>query len=236
MKAIYISFIQMIKYTKRDLMLFFAAFAPILTGLFFKFAIPFIENLLTLYLNKTQIIAPYFSLGDIFFALLTPTMFCFICAMVTLEENDEKTARYLFITPLGKIGYLVSRFGLSSFVAFLVTLILLPIFNLSHLSVGMCILLSIVGTLQGLIIALIVVTFSTNKLEGMALTKLSSLLIVASFVPYFIKHNIQYVLSFIPSFWLGKAMSKNQTKLIFVAFFIEVIWIFILTLLYRKKK
>lgn len=236
MKPIYTNFIQMLKYTKRDLMLFFAALTPIIAGLFFKFAIPFLETTLTNYLNQSQILASYYSLFDIFFALLSPTMFCFICAMVSLEESDEKTARYLFITPLGKIGYLISRFGLSSLVAFFVTLILLPIFNLSALSLLSVILLSIAGTLQGLIIALIVVTFSTNKLEGIALTKLSSILLVSSFVPYFVKHNAQYVLSFIPSFWIGKSLCEQKLAFLFVAFLLEILWILVLSLFYKKKQ
>ena len=41
------------------------------------------------YLKKEFILSPYYSLFDIFFASLTPCMFCFIAAMVILEEHDD---------------------------------------------------------------------------------------------------------------------------------------------------
>lgn len=235
MKAIRLSFFQMMGYMKRDMMLFAACIAPIFAGLLFRFAVPFIEAALTEWLHVSAIIAPYYSLIDIFFVMLSPTMFCFVSAMVSLEEADEKTAVYLFVTPLGKTGYLSARFGVPAACAFLVSSALLPVFKLTHLSPIDIILLAAGGTLQGIIISLLILTFSSNKLEGMAVTKLSTLLIFAVAIPFFIKHNIQYVISLLPSFWIGKAILENKPFYMLPAFVLSAIWICILVRRYLRK-
>ncbi len=168
MKAIRLSFFQMAAAMRRDMMLFVSCFAPILAGFFFRFAIPLIEAALTDNFHIAAIISPYYKLVDILFAMLSSTMFCFVSAMISLEERDEKTAVYLFITPLRKTGYIVARFGVPSAIAFLATIILLPVFKLTPLSPLTILLLATGGTLQGMIVALLVLTVSSNKLEGMA--------------------------------------------------------------------
>ena len=176
MKAIRLSFFQMAVAMQRDMMLFAACLMPIIAGLFFRFAIPFLEAVLTERFHISAIISPYYKLIDIIFMMLSPTMFCFISAMVCLEEVDEKTAAYLFITPLGKTGYLSARFGIPAVTAFLMTIILFPVFKLTTFSPIAILLFAAGGTLQGIIVALLVLTLSSNKLEGMAVVSVALLL------------------------------------------------------------
>ena len=221
MKAIRLSFFQMAAAMRRDMMLFVSCFAPILAGFFFRFAIPFIEAALTDSFHIAAIISPYYKLVDILFAMLSSTMFCFVSAMISLEERDEKTAVYLFITPLRKTGYIVARFGVPSAIAFLATIILLPVFKLTPLSPLTILLLAAGGTLQGMIVALLVLTISSDKLEGMALTKLST--------------DIQYVISPLPSFWIGKAILENMPLYMLPAFILSAMWICFLFKRYLRK-
>ena len=221
MKAIRLSFFQMAAAMRRDMMLFVSCFAPILAGFFFRFAIPLIESALTDSFHIAAIISPYYKLVDILFAMLSSTMFCFVSAMISLEERDEKTAVYLFITPLRKTGYIVARFGVPSAIAFLATIIMLPVFKLTPLSPLTILLLATGGTLQGMIVALLVLTISSDKLEGMALTKLST--------------DIQYVISPLPSFWIGKAILENMPLYMLPAFVLSDMWICFLFKRYLRK-
>lgn len=89
---------------------------------------------------------------------------------------------------------------LPALAAFAVTAMLLPAFHLSPLSAGAVLCLSLAGVLQGTVIALLVVTLSANKLEGMAVTKLSSLILLGAFVPCFVPAPLCFGLSFLPPF------------------------------------
>lgn len=235
MKAIRLSFFQMAVSMRRDMMLFAACLAPVFAGLFFRFAIPFLEAVLTDHFHMPEVISPYYKLIDVTFVMLSPTMFCFVSAMVSLEEADEKTAVYLFITPLGKTGYLSARFGVPAIIAFLVTVILLPVFKLTTFTPIAILYLAAGGTLQGIIVALLILTLSSNKLEGMAITKLSTLAICGAAVPFFIKDNLQYVLIPLPSFWIGKAACENLFLYMLPAFALSAIWICFLLKRYLRK-
>ena len=235
MKAIRLSFFQMLVSMRRDMMLFAACLAPILAGLFFRFGIPPLETALTDWFHVSAIISPYYGLIDIFFAMLSSVMFCFVSAMVSLEEADEKTAAYLFVTPLGRKGYLAARFCIPSAAAFLITAILLPVFKLTSLSLINMVLLAAGGTLQGIIVSLLILTLSSNKLEGMAVTKLSTLMIFGAVIPFFVKHNIKYVMSLLPSFWIGKAIFENMPFYLLPAFVLSAAWIYFLLKRYLRK-
>ncbi|MGN0715341.1 MAG: ABC transporter permease [Anaerovoracaceae bacterium] len=210
MREIRLSFFLMLKLIRKDRMLFAAGLAPLLAGIAIRYGIPLAEDWLVRLTGMSTALSPYYGLFDIFFASLTPVMFCFIAAMVMLEERDDHIDRYLFATTLGKSGYFISRIGIPALAAFAVTAILLPAFHLTDLSAGATLFLSLAGTLQGVIIALLIVTISTNKLEGMAVTKLSSLMILGAVIPYFLPSPYCFGFAFLPSFWMGKAMIDGE--------------------------
>lgn len=226
MRAIRLSFFHMAVIMRRDMMLSVSCLAPVFAGVFFKFATPYIEAVLTDGLHRTAIIAPYYGLVDILLAMLPPAMFCFVSAMVSLEEADEKTAAYLFITPLTKTGYLSARLGLPVVAAFFVTLILLPVFKLTALPSLTILLLTAGATLQGVIVALLILTISSNKLEGVAVAKLATLTVFGAAVPFFIQSNVQYAISPLPAFGIGKAILESRPVYMLPAFGLSIVWIF----------
>ena len=209
MKAIRLSFFHMLKLIRQDRMLLAAGLAPLLAGVAIRYAVPLAEGSLVRLTGAEAVLAPYYALFDLFLASLTPAMFCFIAAMVMLEERDDHIDRYLSATALGRTGYFISRIVLPALAAFAVTAILLPVFHLRPLSAGAILLLSLAGTLQGIIIGLLIVTVSSNKLEGMAVTKLSSLMMLGAVIPYFVPAPFCFGFSFLPSFWMGKAMMER---------------------------
>lgn len=235
MKAVLSSFNQMIKFIRRDRMLFAACLAPLLAGAAIRFGVPFIEVTLVRQMGNGPILYPCYGLFDVFFSMITPVMFCFAAAMVMLEERDEHTVNYLFVTRLGRIGYVVSRLCVPAFAALVITTVLLPLFHLTALSAVMILFLATVGALQGMIIALLIVTLSANKLEGMAVTKISTLTILGAMIPYVMPGSIQYIVSFLPSFWAGKAVYEKQLFYMIPAVFWAGAWISFLIKKFKVK-
>lgn len=225
MRAVWVSFIQMLAYLRRDIMLFAACLAPILAGVLFRFVLPTLEAAFIVCFHVQAVLSPYYRLIDVFFAMLSPTLLCFVSAMVVLEEADERTAGYLFVTPLRKTGYLLARFGVPAALAFLATAVLLPVFKLTVLSPMTIILFAAGGTLQGVIAALFIVTLSCNKLEGMAVAKLSALILLGAAGPFLIEDKAQAALLWLPSFWMGKAARENRALYMLPALVLSGIWI-----------
>ena len=81
MKAARVSFMQMMLFIRRDMMLFASCAAPLLAGVFFRFAVPVMERALVSWTGRTEVLAPYYGLFDLIFSMLAPIMFCFVTAM-----------------------------------------------------------------------------------------------------------------------------------------------------------
>lgn len=235
MRAIRLSFFHMLKTVMHDKMLFAALLSPVLAGIAIHFGVPFAERVLVQITDLPAVLFPYYGLFDIFFASLTPVMFCFIAAMMVLEEHDDHIDRYLFITGLGKNGYFVSRIMLPALLAFGMTATLLPGFGLTKLSIMEILFLSLAGSLQGIVIALLIVSLSSNKLEGMAVTKLSSLMILGAVVPYFVPAPIDLCMCFVPSFWVGKADTERKPIVMLLSVLVAVGWVLFLKRKYDRK-
>ena len=71
-------------------------------------------------------------------------------------------------------------------------------------------------------------TLSSNKLEGMAVTKLSSLIMLGAVVPFFVPAPIDLCAFFLPSYWMGKAVVEGKPIVMLLSVLVAVIWILIL--------
>ena len=231
MKSIYINFFQMFQQMKQDKMLIAISFVPFLTGLVFRFVIPLVENLLTNYFDVYEILQPYYPLFDLFLVIITPAMFNYVVAMVMLEEIDERITTYLAITPLGKTGYLFSRLGFSGMMSFVVNIAVVMIFRLAQIDMLILVCVALVGAMQGVVIALLIIAVSENKVEGMAIGKIASLFNMGAVIPYFITGNVQYLGAILPTFWIGKAMQTSNYFMLIVSFLLAAVW---LVFLFKK--
>lgn len=218
MKKTVISFLQVLQQIKSDLMLFAASFTPILVGLLMKFGIPLLEK------GTEFSLSPYYQIFDLFLSILSPVLLCFAFAMITLEEIDDKVARYFSITPLGKFGYIFSRLGIPAMLSIVITFVVLRWFSLSEHALLMTISLAVTGAIQAVIVALMIITLSSNKLEGMAVTKLAALTLLGIPVPFFVVGNLQFAVGFLPSFWVAKAVQTGTFLYFLPALFVAVLW------------
>lgn len=89
--------------------------------------------------------------------------------------------------------------------------------------------------LSGIVTSMLVVAISSNKVEGMAVGKLSGLFGMMFFVPYAIVGMIKYVFCLFPMFWIGEwGLSGGWEKLI-IALLLFVVWIYLLFMRFEKK-
>lgn len=231
LRSLLLSFKQLLGQISKDAMLFLACIAPVLCGMLFHFGIPFIDRQITEYYKIPEIIAPYYLLFDLILAVITPLMLCFVSAMVMLGEIDDNITNYLVVTPLGKSGYFLSRLGFPMVMAYGLTIVIFSIFSLTGPSFATIIIVSFLASLLGLIVSMLVVSISTNKVEGMALTKLSGLFLIGLPVPFFVGGNVQYILFFLPAFWISKYAIAHNGLYFMLGILTSFSWVI---LLYRR--
>ena len=231
MKPLLRSFGLFLRQILKDSMLVMVCFAVLLAAFFFRFGIPAVEHLLCGSLGKERILADYYLLFDLMLALITPYMLCFASALMMLTEYDDNLTEYLAVTPVGKRGYIISRLVFPTVIAFMVSVLLMLGFTLTTWSFGMILATCALCCLVSVSIALLLFAFSHNRVEGMAMAKLSGLLMFGLFVPFFLFSNVQYLFSPLPSFWIAKLCTDQNPFYILPALFCVSIWILFL---YRK--
>ena len=226
MRAIMYSFRQVLREAKSDLMLFVVCFVPFLAGSVFRFCIPVLEKIVTTYFQREQIIYPYYGLIDGFLAVLSSMMFCFVSAMIVLEERDSGIEKYMGVTPVGKKGYFISHFIIPAGIGYFVSMLAVILFHLSEINTTKVVVGCLLAAMCGLLCGLIIVALAGNKVEGMAISKLSGMTMFAIIVPYVLKGNIQYICGFIPSFWLGRFLIYEDFVSAIVGIAVSLVWIY----------
>ncbi len=212
-------------------MLYAVCAAPLLAALFFRFGIPLFETFLCGYFSKSSILSGYYLLFDLFLGVLAPFMFCFASSMVILTERDENMTSYMAVTPVGKKGYIVSRLLFPATISFFTSVILMLCFSLTRWSVLMLLLTCLLTSILSIAVSLLLVSFAHNRVEGMAISKLSGIVMLGLPVPFFLFSNVQYLFSVLPSFWIAKLCKEDQPWFFVPAFLTSLAWI---SLLYRR--
>lgn len=231
MKSLLRSFKMFICQIWNDYMLVTVSITPLLIACFFRFGIPCIEQLLCSYFNKSAILAGYYLLFDLFLSLLTPYMFCFASSMVMLTEYDENITSFMAVTPVGKKGYLISRLAFPSILSLFISILLMLWFTLTEWSLFMIIITCMLTCILSIAATLFIFSFSHNRVEGMAVAKLSGLINLGLPLPFFITSDIQYLFFPLPSLWIAKLCMESNYIFILPFILTSAVWLW---LFYKK--
>lgn len=231
MKVLLRSFAIFIREITQDYMLIGVLVAPPLIGLAFRFGVPFAEELLTAHFSRDGVISPYYLLFDLFLCLVTPYFFLFASVLVMLSEYDENMVNYLAVTPLGRGGYIVSRLVLPAALSFPVSVLLVKVFALTEWPSLLLPTACLLSSVMSVATAMLLFSFSNNRVEGLALGKMANIYSLGLLVPFFIDSKVQYFFAPLPSLWLAKMCKQNDYSFFPAALLISLAWIW---LMYRK--
>lgn len=234
MNALKYSTKMVLKQIARDNMVAILCIAPFLVALLFYIGIPALSTLLENKYNYNDLLK-YSRIFDLLIMVLTPYLFGFASAMIILGEMDEHIVPSYYASPLGRKGYLISRLLLPTMVSTLITIMIITVFQLSALGVILLIVLSFLSSIVCVIPFLLIVTFSKNKVEGMAFARISGLILIGLFIPFFITDNNQFIFAFMPSFWLAKLSLTTNYLYTIPTLVCSFVWIGILYTKFCKK-
>lgn len=218
----------------KDGMLLVMVPAPFLIGLIFRFALPVVNSITENYLLFS--ILPWYGLADGILVCIAPMMGSMICAFLLLEERDEGIGEFYQITPVGDYSYLIARIGFPMLWALAETIIVVAFFNLTALSGFTILASSIVSALTGIFLAMLVVANAENRVEGLALSKMSGVSLLGLVAVWFIPHPYRYFTAFLPAFWIGKLITDGGSFFPFVLGILScLIWIGLFTRKFMRR-
>jgi fluoroquinolone transport system permease protein len=186
---------------RRDNMLFYMAFMPLVLALIMRFGVPLIRDQL---LSRTGLdIEPYyFLLMSYFMVMLSSALVGMAIGFLLLDERDNQTLLALQVSPLSMRQYVAYRIIVPVVLASVLVLVAYPIAGLGNLTFWQQVIVALTAALSAPLWMLFLGGFAANKVQGFALVKAAGFIMI--FLPmfgYFVTSAWRWAFGVIPTFW-----------------------------------
>jgi fluoroquinolone transport system permease protein len=189
------------KNISRDFILFILLPVPLFLALLLRFGFPALSVFVSewIYLNN------YNSLILMFLIIMGPLLTGMATGLMIVDENDENIVPAISVTPLGRSRYLIYRL-LSPFVWSFVILLPVPVLSgLSGINYFLYVPVILTASLGAPLEAIIIAVSAGNKIEAMAVGKVTGILFIAPFISWFAPLPWKFIGSFLPGFWTAES-------------------------------
>lgn len=191
-----------VRNVRRDSLLRWFIFLPLLIVLALRFAIPFATQLLWERLSFD--LHPYYQLINSFLYLIMPLLVGMILGFLLLDQRDDQTLTALQVTPLSLNGYLIYRISLPLLISLVTTLVMVPLAGLGQVNIAAHLAAALCAAPLAPMFALFNAAFAQNKVQGLAVMKASSVISIPPFVAYFVTSGWQWLFGLVPTYWPAK--------------------------------
>ncbi|WP_196260939.1 hypothetical protein [Pelagibacterium limicola] len=146
-----------------------------------------------------------------FALMLPPALLGWIFGFLLIEDRDDGVLLALEITPLGKTGFIAYRLAAALCLTLIVLFASLPLI-LPDESPAFVLAVALVAGMHAMTTCLFLVGFAANKVEGLALTKLVNIAMLAPLLslapaPW------RWIGGIVPPFWIGEALGLGADAL-----------------------
>jgi fluoroquinolone transport system permease protein len=133
--------------------------------------------------------------------LITPTICGLIIGFLLLDQRDDHTLAALQVTPLPPRAYLAYRMAAPLLLSLVMTVVAFPLAGLAGAGVAAVLLAALTAAPLAVLVALGLATYAENKVQGLALLKGGSVLLIAPIAAIFVPAPWQWALGIAPTFW-----------------------------------
>jgi len=152
-----------------------------------------------------------------------------------LDEKDENVLTVIRVMPFSMFLFLTYRLLLASFWAFYFSFLGLLVLDIQNYSLLEKIAYSLLCSQTAVAALLFVVTFATNKIEGITLIKGINFFVVLPALVFFIDSSWKHIFSVFPFYWTYKAMQEPNFLWILISIVSHLIVFLIGYYVFSKK-
>lgn len=199
-----------LKSVAKDPMAMFLSIIPFLFIILIKFGIPALLNFLLNWVDLRS----YTNFILFVFYLMTPSLLGIVLGLLLMDERDLDTLSFIEVTPISIGKYISFKASIGVAASFITNII---IALTAGEDIGLRELLLFVNTsLLVPFYALIIYSFSRDKVQGLTIGKLSNFVVVGAIVPYFSNSPTTYILGLLPTFWAYHTYYSSSSLLFFI--------------------
>jgi len=138
--------------------------------------------------------------------LIAPMMFGFLAGLMLLDERDEGVLEAVALTPVGTRGVLAYRMSWPALWSAATAVLVLALFGGSPSSPAALLAVPVLSALQTPLLAFFLGAFAGNKVDGMALSKVGSMLIGVGAAGVLLPSAWQWLALWSPHYWLARVV------------------------------
>ncbi|QGH35009.1 ABC transporter permease [Gracilibacillus salitolerans] len=237
MKKMLLLSIGDMKNIQREPLLLFSLFGIFLLIAVIRFALPELHNTLLSYTSFP--LQPHFRIIVSLALLMAPFMIGILYGFIILDERDEGVLLFYAVTPVTKTGYLFARILAPIIVTFLMSFAVVLLQGIVMWDFFTFLPIAVLFALQSPIVTMLLASLASNKVEGLALTKVVNLMLLAPLLHYLINHPLINITMLFPVYWPVKVFLESDSGSywwnLFAGFLITLIWLVFLERLFRKR-
>lgn len=188
----------------RDPITLLLTFVPFIIFSMIHFGLPVLSPLVVKWVN----IYDYYDFIKLIVYMLSPALLGMVLGLLLMDEKDQDVLSYIAVTPLSLDGYIRIKTLAGALVGFIFNIILgillKEIFSLKIL---------FTFALSSLLVpyyALLIFSFSKNKVEALTKGKLFTFTLLAAVIPFFSSSRWVYLLVIFPTFWIEKVFTADS--------------------------
>ncbi len=199
------------KNIRRDELLRWIIFAPVLMALLIRLLFPIIL------VRAGEILQfdlmPYYEpVTSFMIMLLTPYLAGLVIGFLLLDQRDDGTLTALQVTPLSLNGYLLYRLTMPMLLSIVMTLVAAPLSGVVNIGFGKLVLTAVCAAPFAPIFALLLASLAQNKVQGFAITKVAGIILVPPLLAYFITAPWTIILGIFPTYWPAMTLWSAQAN------------------------
>jgi fluoroquinolone transport system permease protein len=197
-----------LRHAVRDPVLMVGIFAPLALLAVSRLGFPAVAEWLSSHYSFD--LYAYSSFTGITLAITIPMLIGTMTGLLMLDERDEQMISYYAVTPLMRKGYMQYRLVLPLLLAVPLSGIYLLFSGRFELQLGILAVLLLLA-LEAPCFTLFLAALAGNKVEGLALSKISGLLLAGTVVVYFAPGTWKLLGIWLPSYWTAQVFFDIET-------------------------
>ena len=214
----------------RDKSLIIFLFIPFVVLAFLKYAIPAIVRFYPAFTN-------YYTLVLGLLALVMSVFPGFIMAFIIIDEREQNILDVFRVLPVSFSKLIYRRTFLTALLSFAYSFVILEFSDLVILERLPNLAVSILNSFLGPISALLIVSFASNKIEGMTYMKGINFIWIIPVAYFFIDSPLKYVFAIIPDYWTLQIIygNANPSNAFLIGFVFHLLVLIITAKIFIQK-
>lgn len=135
----------------------------------------------------------------------------FVIAMMLLDEKDEDVLTAIRVLPISPLGFITYRLLAATLLATVFGFAMLYGSGLTEIGFSRALSASLIFALVSPIVVLFMSTYGDNKVEGLAMYKGISLVLLLPVISFFVPAGWKFILGLLPNYWSFQFIAPQPT-------------------------